>query len=856
MQTSQNDQLSIILKNALNPNQNIRQQSESQITQFLDQNFGLFLVELSKKIATEEEDNQVRQISSTIIKNMINNAKYKEEWFKLDENIKKVIKDNILSTLASKDIDIRKAAALSLAGICKIEIPKGQWLNIFDILINTSQNNDINIQLSSLKTLEYIYEEINPGDIPNETVAKLLNTYYSLLNQENIHPQLVINTLNSILTFLPFIKDFITDNTSRIKFYDLIEKYVEDDNGDIRQIALKIFIEICKNYYDFIQEYIEKIFHFTKVIIEKDIESNKILSVELWRTIGIEENYRMNVINKLKKQSQGILQRYHQPLGELCLKYIVTEDYENEDDSLSKACSQLISLMSRCCQYNFLEIMINYIGQNIQNANEKMKYSALNVFNSIICTIHKSPFYQIVKDSLNMISGTLLDNNAPSYFKKLCANIIKSITKNFSEELINDTVYFDKMMILYLELFKISTKEVLYILLVSLNYLCKKVPWAENDQTNILSKHILTLCEPLLKICMNIDLYSIENNITFISFILMGTLGERSAKDVSSQMSNLFKELTGMFEKTLEKNNFPNEEVCYKYQEYIASCLSGFLTTEMADKITAGRLVQCVINSFEKRKDLYDEGISLIGYISLYIQKEFSSAMKMISPYLIKGLESHNSPSICKYSIYCLSDIIRALENENNYADTYLPLILNILSDENIDRSLKPNCFNIISDIFIFCQNEAFKFFDKIMVVIGGAMKATSIEFNENSDQETFDYFLALREHLFETITCIFSAVKDINKTQDFIPFINEIVKYINFVGNDYGCPTDLMKEGLFLLADFCESYKGNIKPLLDIQLIKKMFAKIENDNKEASDITSKNGLDWAKSIFEKIYSN
>ena len=856
MQTSQNDQLSIILKNALNPNQNIRQQSESQITQFLDQNFGLFLVELSKKIATEEEDNQVRQISSTIIKNMINNAKYKEEWFKLDENIKKVIKENILSTLASKDIDIRKAAALSLAGICKIEIPKGQWLNIFDILINTSQNNDINIQLSSLKTLEYIYEEINPGDIPNETVAKLLNTYYSLLNQENIHPQLVINTLNSILTFLPFIKDFITDNISRIKFYDLIEKYVEDDNRDIRQIALKIFIEICKNYYDFIQEYIEKIFHFTKVIIEKDIESNKILSVELWRTIGIEENYRMNVINKLKKQSQGILQRYHQPLGELCLKYIVTEDYENEDDSLSKACSQLISLMSRCCQYNFLEIMINYIGQNIQNANEKMKYSALNVFNSIICTIHKSPFYQIVKDSLNMISGTLLDSNAPSYFKKLCANIIKSITKNFSEELINDTVYFDKMMILYLELFKISTKEVLYILLVSLNYLCKKVPWAENDQTNILSKHMQTLCEPLLKICMNIDFYSIENNITFISFILMGTLGERSAKDVSSQMSNLFKELTGMFEKTLEKNNFPNEEVCYKYQEYIASCLSGFLTTGMADKITAGRLVQCVINSFEKRKDLYDEGISLIGYISLYIQKDFSSAMKMISPYLIKGLESHNSPSICKYSIYCLSDIIRALENENNYADTYLPLILNILSDENIDRSLKPNCFNIISDIFIFCQNEAFKFFDKIMVVIGGAMKATSIEFNENSDQETFDYFLALREHLFETITCIFSAVKDINKTQDFIPFINDIVKYINFVGNDYGCPTELMKEGLFLLADFCESYKENIKPLLDIQLIKKMFAKIENDNKEASDITTKNGLDWAKSIFEKIYSN
>ena len=856
MQASQNDQLSIILKNILNPDLNIRQQSENQINQFLDQNFGLFLVELSKKIATEEEDKQVRQVSSTIIKNMVNNAKYTEQWFKLSEDVKKVIKENILSTLASKDIDIRKAAALSVAGICKIEIPKGQWLNIFDTLINTSQNNDINIQLSSLTTLEYIYEEINQGNIPNEIVANLLNTYYSLLNQEKIHPQLIINTLNSILKFLPFIKDFITDATSRIKFYDLIEKYVENDNGEIRKIGLKIFIEICKNYYDYIQEYIEKIFHFTKIIIERDIESNKILSIELWRTIGIEENYRMNVINKLKKQSQGILQRYNQQLGEMCLQYIETEDYDNEEDSLSKACSQLISLMSRCCQYSFIDVMINYISKNIKTKNEKMQYSALNVFNSIICTIHKSQFYLIVKDSLNTVSEILLDNNAPSHFKKLCANIIKSITKNFSEELINDTVYFDKMMLLYLQLFNISTRDVLYLLLVSLNYLCKKVSWSENDQTNILSKHMQALCEHLLKICISIEYYSIENNIIFVSFILMGTLGERSAKDVSYQMSNLFKELTSMFEKTLEKNNFPNEEICYNYQEYIAQCLSGFLTTGMADKITAGKLIQYVISSFEKRKDLYDEGISLIGYISLYTQKEFNSAMKMISPYLIKGLESHNSPSICKYSIYCLSDIIRALENENSYTETYLPLILNILSDENIDRSLKPNCFNIISDVFIFCQNEAFKFFDKIMAVIGGAIKVTSIKFNENSDQETFDYFVGLREHLIETITCIFAAIKDINKTQDFIPFISDIVKYINFVADDYGCPTNIMKDGLFLLADFCDSYKENIKPLLNIDLIKNMITKIENDKEQSKDLITKNGLDWAKSVFDSIYSN
>ena len=724
------------------------------------------------------------------------------------------------------------------------------------MVINTSQNPNLNIQLSSLTTLEYIYEEINQGDIPNETVAKLLNIYYSLLSQESVNPQLVINTLNSIMKFLPFINDFIKDSISRVKFYDLIEKYVRDENEQIREIALKIFIEICKIYYDSLQNYIETIFNFTKIIIEKDKESNRILCLEIWHTIGIEENYRMNIIKTVKKQSQYFLQRYYQPLGEICLKYIITDNYDNEEDSISKVCSQLISNMSRCCQYNFLSNMINYIGANVNSSNDKIKYSALNVFYSIICTIHKNPFYPIVKDSLNMVSGILLNNDSSYHFKLLCANIIKSITKNFSEELINDTNYFDKMIILYLELFKISKKEVLYILIISLNNLCKKVDWGENEQTNILSKHMQSLCEPLMNFCLKLEYYDKEYNLTFVSFILLGTLAEKAALDVKNQMSNYFKLLTEMFQNTLDKKNFPNEDICNSYQEYIASSLSAFLSTGMADKNMTAQLLKNLIQSFKNRNGLYDEGISLIGSISLYTQKDFKTVMNLISPYLISGLNSHDSPSICKFSIFCLSDIIRALENENTYISTFLPLILNILSDSNIDQTIKPNCFNIISDIFIYCPNEAFQFFDNIMKVIGGAMEATEITFKENSDLDTCNYFIGLREHLIETITCIFSAVKDIKKVNDFVPFVSTIVKYINIIANDYACSTNILKDGLFLIADFCESYQSNIKLLLDKSIIKNMVTQIENDKNEGNDQITKTGLEWAKKTIDKIYQN
>ena len=246
----QGDEFSLYLENALNPDMNIRKQAEDKINSFCDQNFGQFLLELSKKISTEQEKKIVRQMSAVLIKNMLNKEGYSAQWFNLNEEAKTLIKNNILSTLASNDIDIRKSAALTVAGICKLEIPAKQWLNIFNTLSSTSQNENLNIQLSSLNCLEYIFEEIKQSDIPLDIVANLLNTFYTLLNKDAINEDLGIYSLKAILKFLPFIKEFVKDLNQRKKFYDLIDKYIRHKNQIIREFSLKIFIELARLYYD------------------------------------------------------------------------------------------------------------------------------------------------------------------------------------------------------------------------------------------------------------------------------------------------------------------------------------------------------------------------------------------------------------------------------------------------------------------------------------------------------------------------------------------------------------------------------------------------------------------------------
>ena len=106
-----------ILKDALCHDEKIIKQSEMNINNLASQNFGSFLIQLAEILSNEGVEKGIRQISATIIKNMIiYNQLFIGRYSQLDANTKMQIKDRVLSTLASSDKDVRKAAALAVVG--------------------------------------------------------------------------------------------------------------------------------------------------------------------------------------------------------------------------------------------------------------------------------------------------------------------------------------------------------------------------------------------------------------------------------------------------------------------------------------------------------------------------------------------------------------------------------------------------------------------------------------------------------------------------------------------------------------------------------------------------------------------
>ena len=160
-QNQNKETLNQILSNILSTDVALRTQSETHINLLASENLSQFLISISEKLSDETEQKEIRQLSSTLLKNIISNKNYIEEYFKISPEIKQKIKNNILSTLASSNIEIRKAAALAVAGICRIELPQNQWLDIFDILISTSQRENLMIPKNEIIRYEAIKYYLN-----------------------------------------------------------------------------------------------------------------------------------------------------------------------------------------------------------------------------------------------------------------------------------------------------------------------------------------------------------------------------------------------------------------------------------------------------------------------------------------------------------------------------------------------------------------------------------------------------------------------------------------------------------------------------------------------------------------------
>ena len=75
------------------------------------------------------------------------------------------MREAILATLASQNNLVRMSVASLIAAIASIEIPRNEWDSLLPSLTVNAENDDLNIRLTSLTTLGFICEELQPEHV-------------------------------------------------------------------------------------------------------------------------------------------------------------------------------------------------------------------------------------------------------------------------------------------------------------------------------------------------------------------------------------------------------------------------------------------------------------------------------------------------------------------------------------------------------------------------------------------------------------------------------------------------------------------------------------------------------------------
>ena len=173
-----NQSITSILSNALSSVKSTREEAERSLEQLAINNFPGFLYNLGSELADESKDTKVRQMAATYMKNSIVYVeRFREIWVsQIDPEIKEQIKMQVLATLASEHREIRSAAALVIAGICKVDLPLNEkWPGLIESLCQNAFNVNISLRLAAVESLGYVCEELSLKTINSSSIDSILS---------------------------------------------------------------------------------------------------------------------------------------------------------------------------------------------------------------------------------------------------------------------------------------------------------------------------------------------------------------------------------------------------------------------------------------------------------------------------------------------------------------------------------------------------------------------------------------------------------------------------------------------------------------------------------------------------------
>ena len=876
-----------LLLMAIGSDSNQRNEGMNSLNNLANSNLSLFLKQLGAVLSDESKPKEIRQLSAILIKNTLTTVDgYREKWKnELPPEEKKEIKLFVLSTLASSLKEIRTIASTVISSICKIDSPITQtWPDLLPSLIQNAFNKDINLKLSAIEALGYVCEEITIKSIGESDVDKILTALIQNLKDDKNSVEVSLQVLKALYYSIRLAEKNFKNKNERAIIMDSIfqigEKYITNMNI-LEQIAM-LFIEMLSvdSYYDYIEDYFEKIISFSFTIINNYKTTNEklaLLGLEIICSIGDEELARNNsgIINlakinqnfMLQKVNKGYLTKKISDLQKLIVANVtVPDDDEDENEwNISKACLYILNILVQTVQpqamgnfYLELSTQIKNTKDN-NNLNERAKCWLL--LGSLITQMNKMDVLKIISSYFQTIFEDIKQN--VSIKLKKCASyliykITKIIPKIFEQSKLGQIID-----VLSLELKNCKDEKIVGKLCQSLQNIIKTFGDLDTNKSScVLSNFFEKIFTNIYRDALN-DIKDIIEGKSKIEascsrLMTIGTLIEYSSHDKQTQIYEIIKYFLIQIEKI--QNEIENlfkagatKETVFQIQEYYYSLLQK-LFIKYKSEINyefAHKIWQLTETLFKFRQSVFDEANLALAALARNMKKKFIPIFSFYYPYIVFSIKSYQNKSLSKTGLLSLLHCISSTEDTIEKTEDMIKILMDVCNSNDVSRDNKTIAINIMG-ILVFFYGINFKnYLEPVMKVLFSAAKF-GINISDDSDEDIIEFVKSLRYELIQTFTSIELSFNDKENSKYLTPFIQDLFLFLQCCVEDTKKQTlDILKSILNLLIDLFGIYGGEFKKLCNenfvANFIKKIYEYIKNEN---LDPELEQNIDILKSYF------
>ena len=210
----------------------------------------------------------------------------------IDLQVKSSVKELALKTLGSSDSRAGQSAAQFIVSIAAIEIPRNEWPELMNTLVQNVGAGSDALKQASLTTIGFICESEEPELRDNLSTHSnaILTAVVQGARREEPNPDVRNAALSALGDAIEFVRSNFENEGERNYIMQVICEATQSDDTRIQAGAFGCLNRIMALYYDKMRFYMEKaLFGLTIMGMKNDEEDVAKLAIEFWCTVCEEE---------------------------------------------------------------------------------------------------------------------------------------------------------------------------------------------------------------------------------------------------------------------------------------------------------------------------------------------------------------------------------------------------------------------------------------------------------------------------------------------------------------------------------------------------------------------------------------